>query len=93
MHGHKDDGHADKEVDGELVSKQHKRHDCGEDGGDGRAVLFEDGVCKLEEKAGQDALHTQRKAPQQPELPCTSETLLCSHMFCQVRMLSDACRR
>ena len=56
VHGDEDDGDANEEVEREGVAEQRSRHDAGEDGGDGGGVLFEDGVCILEEEGGQDAL-------------------------------------
>ena len=50
MHGDEHDGHANEEVDGELVSEHDVRHDCGENGRNGARVLLEDRICKLVEE-------------------------------------------
>ena len=50
VHGDEHNGHANKEVDGELVSEHYVRHDCGENGRDGARVFLEDRIGKLVEE-------------------------------------------
>jgi hypothetical protein len=71
MHGDEDDGDSQQEVGGQLMAEEHEGHEGGEDGGDGGRILLEDGVRKLVEEGGQDALRNQQTTSQHRVLRLT----------------------
>lgn len=56
MHGDEHDEEADEKVARQLVAENCVRHERCEGGGDGTAVLLEDGVCEFIKEGRQDAL-------------------------------------
>ncbi len=57
MHGYADNGDADAEVHGQLVTEQRGAEQARHQRRDGAGVLFEYGVRVLEEERRQHALH------------------------------------